>query len=342
MSDNNRSPSNHSHKDMSMNESKVSDLKPDPEKLRIIQHAAEIDMAYTEASGFKKLGIHMRRQFQPYYFMQAPLWRTAIRSLNNKNRVTPDFFSIGAVRSGTTQLADYIMQHPCMVLPLAKEIGMREAPLSRLLEAQFPTRKQKQAIEEKYQLARTAYCSPVVPSLLFPLLARNVNANGKVVMIMRNPIDRTFSHWRWDQVFLNKLKKDKLWADFPGFDDLIKMELDASTQHATTGITLAGAGCGGYIQHSIYLPFLKCLYQCFKKENILLINADHFFSDSVNVAKSVYRFFELPEYEPVPPPVGNAGPPGAMSDDTRAALSTFFAPLNQQLYEFIGEDYGWY
>lgn len=316
-------------------------LSPDPDKIRIIQNAAEIDMAFLEASGFKKFGLHLRRQFQPYYFMTPPLWRTALRSFNNKNRMTPDFFSVGAVRSGTTQLADYLMQHPCMVLPLAKEIGMREAPLTRLMQAQFPTFKQKQLIEKKYHLAKTAYCSPVAPTLLFPLLARNVNPDGKVVVIMRNPVDRTFSHWRWDQLFLNKLQKDKLWTDFPGFDALIKLELDAADQHATTGIALTGAGCGGYIQHSIYLPFLKCLYTCFKKENILLINADHFFKHSVEVAKTVYRFFDLPDYEPVAPPVGNAGPAGAMSDETRAALSDFFAPLNQQLYDFIGEDYGW-
>lgn len=316
-------------------------LKPDPDKIRIIQNAADIDMAYVEASGYKKLGLHLRRQFQPYYFMTPPLWRTALRSLNNKNRMTPDFFSVGAVRSGTTQLADYLMQHPCMVLPLAKEIGMREAPLSRLMQAQFPTLKQKKAIEDKYPVAKTAYCSPVAPSLLFPLLARNVNPKGKVVVIMRNPIDRTFSHWRWDQLFLSKLKKDPLWAGFPGFDELIRLELDAATQTATTGITLAGAGCGGYIQHSIYLPFLKCLYDCFKKENILLINADHFFNNSVAVAKSVYRFFELPDYEPLAPPIGNAGPAGTMNEETRHALSEFFAPRNQQLYDFIGEDYGW-
>ena len=316
-------------------------LAPDHKKIEIIKHAAEIDTAYMEASGKKKFALHIQRQFQPYYFMTPPLWRTAIRSFNNKNRVKPDCFSLGAVRSGTTMLADYIMQHPCMVLPLAKEIGMRDAPISRLLEAQFPTQKEKNAIEKKYGIAKTVYCSPVAPSLLFPLLARNVNPDGKVLMIMRDPVVRTFSHWRWDQVFMKKLKKDKMWDNFPGFDALIKLELEASEQKATTGITLAGAGCGGYIQHSIYLPFIKSLHQHFGKENVMLIQAERFFENPAEMAKTVYRFFELPDYEPVAIPVGNAGPKGKMSEETRESLRRFFAPLNSQLYDYIGEDYGW-
>ena len=316
-------------------------LPPDQKKLKVIQHAAQLDTAYMHATGSKKFSLHLKRQFQPYFFMQAPLWRTALRSMSNKNRVKPDFFSLGAVRSGTTLLADYIMQHPCVVLPLAKEIGMRDAPISRLLEAQFPTQKEKTAIENKYGIAKTAYCSPVAPSMLFPLLARNVNPNGKIVMIMRNPVDRTFSHWRWDQVFMKKLKKDKLWENFPDFDELIKLEIETSEQKATTGITLAGAGCGGYIQHSIYLPFIKSLHQHFGKENVLLIKAEVFFENPAETAKKVYRFFDLPNYEPVATPVENAGPKGELSPATKESLSEFFAPLNTQLYDYIGEDYAW-
>jgi len=177
--------------------------------------------------------------------------------------------------------------------------------------------------------------------MLFPLLARNVNPNGKVIMIMRNPVDRTFSHWRWDQLTMKKFKKDKLWDNFPGFDELIKLEIETSEQKATTGFTLAGAGCGGYIQHSIYLPFVKNLHQHFDKENVLLIKAESFFENPINTAKTVYSFFDLPDYEPVATPVGNAGPEGKISTETKEILSKFFAPLNARLYDYIGEDYGW-
>ncbi len=316
-------------------------LPPDKKKLRIIQQASRFDQAMTTASGLKKTAFIIRRQFQSYYFMRPPIWRALLRAGLSKKRMPPDFFSIGAVRSGTTLLADFIMQHPCVVLPLAKEIAMQETPLAWLLLAQFPQLKEKIPVEKRYGKAVTGFCSPVVPSMLFPHLAPNVNKAGKIILIMRNPVERTFSHWRWDQTFLKKVKQDPMWNNFPDFSALIDAELDAARYSGTTSVCLTGIGAGGYIQHSVYLPFIKALNKAFDKENILLINADDFFTNPSEKAQQVYRFLDLPDYKPVDMPVGNAGPEGKMDAATRAKLSAFFAPLNQQLYDYIGEDYGW-
>ena len=218
---------------------------------------------------------------------------------------------------------------------------MHDAPVSWLLEAQFPTQKEKQKVEAKYGIAKTAYCSPVVPSLLFPLLARNVNPHAKIVVIMRDPVERAFSHWRWDQTMIKQVLSDKLWKGFPQFDELIRLELDASKSMAASGINTTGVGCGGYLQHSIYLPFLKSLYQHFDKDNIMLISAQKFFDEPVTVAKSMYQFCGLPDYEPLDAPAGNAAPSSTMSEETRESMAAFFAPINKALYEFVGEDYGW-
>jgi len=40
-------------------------------------------------------------------------------------------------------------------------------------------------------------------------------------------------------------------------------------------------------------------------------------------------------------PIGNETQKVKLDNVTREKLSDFFAPLNQQLYEFIGEDYDW-
>lgn len=326
---------------MSLEIDNLSPLSPDLKKLEIIKKATALDMEIVNRTGFKKFTSIVKRQFQSYYFTRAPIWRTLLRSQTSKNRMTPELFCLGSVRSGTTLLSDFIMQHPCVVLPLTKEIGMNDAPISWLLEAQFPTQKEKQAVEQKYKIAKTAYCSPIGPSLLFPLLARNVNPDAKIVVIMRDPVERAFSHWRWDQSIIKKVLNDKLWKDFPQFDELIDLELDASQYKATTGIAAAGVGCGGYLQHSIYLPFLKSIYKHFDKDNIMLINAEKFFKSPAETAREVYKFYELPDYEPADAPSGNAAPSGKLDDATRAKMSEFFAPINKQLYDYIGEDYGW-
>ena len=62
--------------------------------------------------------------------------------------MSPAFLSIGAVRTGTSLLSDYIMQHPSVVLPLAKEIGLGMFPLERYIRGQFPTIKEGEQQEK--------------------------------------------------------------------------------------------------------------------------------------------------------------------------------------------------
>ena len=132
-----------------------------------------------------------------------------------------------------------------------------------------------------------------------------------------------------------------MWDGFPGFSQLVDDELDAAKNFATTGICLSGIGSGGYIQHSIYLPFIKSLYKTFDKKNIMLINANEFFLNPSEKVQEVYRFLDLPDYQPLDMPIGNETQKVNQDDATLEKLSDFFAPLNQQLYDFIGEDYGW-
>src|SRR5690606_9168918 len=113
----------------------------------------------------------------------------------------------------------YIMQHPNVVLPLAKEIGLGMFPLERYIRSQFPTIKEAEALEKTQGKAITGFCSPVVPYAGFAHLASTVAPPGqcKVVVILRNPVERTFAHWRWDAALLKQIKQDPLWQHFPDF-----------------------------------------------------------------------------------------------------------------------------
>jgi hypothetical protein len=235
------------------------------------------------------------------------------------------------------------MQHPCVVLPLAKEIGVSTNPRWSRINAQFPSLQEKRRVERKHGTAITGYCAPVVPSLMFPYLASAVARDLKTIVILRNPIDRTFSHWRWDRVLLSSFNGDPLWKNAPDFSEVIKTELDALQSKAASGFSVrSGANCGGYVHHSIYLPFLKVLFRFFDRKDAMIINSSDFFSDPQAVAEQVYGFLGLPEYEPIEVPVRNAGPAGKMDPSTRLLLAEFFDPLNRELYDFVGRDFAWH
>lgn len=315
-------------------------LRPDRRRVRLLRRATELDQAWMTAGRWRRLGLAVRRQFLPYYFVSPPIWRIWLRSLTAQKRVAPDFASLGAVRSGTTQLADYLMQHPCIALPLAKEMSVRSAPAQRLIRAQFPTQKQMAAVARQHGQALTGYCSPVVPMLSFPDFARAISPEAKVVVIMRDPVERTFSHWRWDQALLKSLVNDPLWKYRPSFEEAIDREVEAIHSQGHAGLALSGVGAG-YLRTSIYLPFIRQLEKAYSRDRIHYVNASDFFADPIGTARTVYAFLGLPDFEPTRLRVMNSAPEGELSAEARAKLRGFFAPYNQQLYTFLGRDLGW-
>src|ERR1700736_915083 len=138
-------------------------LTPDFRKIETINKAGSFDQKFMEDTRWHvNLYMKFRRNFLRYYFIRPPLWKIYLRSILPVRRMTPTFASLGAVRSGTSLVSDYIMQHPCVVLPLAKEIGIR-IPLMKPIMAQFPTVKAEKRIQRKFGRAVTGYCAPMVP-----------------------------------------------------------------------------------------------------------------------------------------------------------------------------------
>jgi len=319
-------------------------LKPDAGKIRKINQASYVDQRLMESPGrVQKSWLLFRRTFLRYYFIRPPLTRIFLRAALSSDRMSPAFASLGSVRSGTSLFADYLMQHPCVVLPLAKEIGVGYVPTRRLINAQFPTRREQRKIEEKYGTGRaiTGYCDPSIPYLAFANLAAEMAPDLRLIFILRNPIERAFAHWRWDQKLTAGLRRDPLWRRFPDFDETVRLEIESMRSHGAGLTPFSGVGAGGYLQHSIYLPFIKNIFRFYDRERALFINAQDFFADPAGIARTAYRFLGLPDYEPIPMPVKNAGPPGAMSEVTREILGDFFRPLNLELYEYLDRDFGW-
>ena len=319
-------------------------LEPDAGKIRIINRASYVDQRLMESPGrVRRSWLLFRRMFLRYYFIRPPLTRIFLRAGLSSDRMSPAFASLGAVRSGTSLFSGHLIQHPCVVLPLAKEIGVGYVPIKRLINAQFPTRREQRKIENKYGTGRviTGYCAPSIPYLAFANLAAEMAPDLRLIFILRNPIERTFAHWRWDQKLSAGLRRDPLWRRFPDFDEAVRLEIESIRSHGAGLTPFSGVGAGGYLQHSIYLPFIKNIFRFYDREKALFINAQDFFADPAGIARTAYRFLGLPDYEPIPMPVKNTGPPGTMSEATREILKNFFRPLNQELYEYLDRDLGW-
>lgn len=315
-------------------------LPPDPARIRHLQSATANDRMLIDARGGRWARLQLRRQFSPYYWYRPPAWKVAVRALDGR-RLAPSFLSLGAARSGTTLFCDYLMQHPCVALPLAKEITI--SANQRSVAGQFPHARQAEAIRRRHGMVLTGYCPPAIPNLIFPgMVAHLTGATDlKFLILLRNPVDRTFSHYKWERHLVGR-SSPSLVDRIPSFREIVALEVEAARSFATSGaLHLSGAGTGGFIQESIYLPFLKTLFRHWDRSTALVIDSDDFFRAPADVARRAYRFLGLPEYDPVDLPVRNAGVAGDMDPEARQMLHDFFASLNQELFAFLGEDFGW-
>ncbi|MGJ0504502.1 MAG: sulfotransferase domain-containing protein [Methylocystis sp.] len=326
--------------DMSMDQVPELRLSVDSERLKTLHQPYRDFRRRSEAGGvWRSLPLEIAHQLRPYYFFNPPKWRVWARALSRSERMEPAFASIGAVRSGTSFLSSYIFQHPQVVLPLSKEISFTET--MRELMAHFPTRAAQRAAERRNGGAITGYCTPVMPNPLWIFLAKSMFPDMRIICVLRDPVERTFSHWRWDQKrFISRKSQDPHWKGFPDFATLIEAEKASIRAGAMEPHAFSGARAG-YLRHGVYAPFLRLLFEKFGRDRVFIVDAAAFFRDPRTTAKEIYGFLGLPEVEPRVIEERNSGPEGTLDDRLHENLAEFFRPYNEELYALLDRDFGW-
>ena len=106
-------------------------------------------------------------------------------------RMLPDFVIIGAQKSGTSSLYDFVVQHPA-ILPAAKKelhyfsLGYKKGEYWYRLR--FPIRASQKLLSGEASPIYLFY--PMVPGRMKKLLP-----DVKLIVILRNPVDRAYSHY---------------------------------------------------------------------------------------------------------------------------------------------------
>lgn len=192
----------------------------------------------------------------------------------------PNFLLIGAAKSGTTSLFDYLAQHPDVFVPEIKE------PRFFIYEGQqiepgTPSLKRTVTMLEAYQaLFAGAGSARAVGEasgyLSWPEVPRRIKAripDVKMLVILRDPAERAWSHF--------------LFAQQRGYAP------------ATTFAELCNAPPPRqYIDGSFYGRQLANYLAVFPREQIRVFLYDDLASDPVAVAREAYAFLGLDDFAP--------------------------------------------
>lgn len=175
-----------------------------------------------------------------------------------------DFFVVGAARSGTTTLYQYLSQHPQVFLPRVKELNYfskvsSNQPQDYALpkpEKEYHTKIIQSPVVYKnlYNSARLDQIKgDVSPSYLWheetPAALKAHNPKAKIIISLRHPVERAFSHY--------------LMAKSVGYEKSTDFQ-----QAIHEPLSEHWGGGNRYLEWSDYVGALKAYYAAFPKEQI--------------------------------------------------------------------------
>jgi hypothetical protein len=198
----------------------------------------------------------------------------------SKKGIWPDFFIVGAARAGTTTLYDYLGRAPGVYLPKIKEPRYF---LARSKNEDIYGRIAVGSVEKYLSLFANSDAIAIgeaTPEYLYHDSAANKIQekvpHAKIIITLRNPIDRAFSHYLLLKTLLN-IKYS--------FDDMVKSEW-ANKKH-DLAISLRSPGiieCGFY-SHGVgkYL-------ELFRSDQILIIIFEEWTKNALNTINRIIEF----------------------------------------------------
>jgi tetratricopeptide (TPR) repeat protein len=199
---------------------------------------------------------------------------------------SPDFIIIGSPRCGTTSLYKYITFHPQILAAANKEICFFSEHFNKGLawyQAHFPPPIDAQDFLTG-EATPTYLTHPLAAERLYGCLPKI-----KSIVILRNPVDRAFSHY---QMLVRRGTENR------SFESAIDAELKLLAGATDTSLADRNfwKNCH-YIYKSLYFYSLKQWMKVFPKEQFLILQSEEFYANPGIALKQVFEFLDLPNFQ---------------------------------------------
>ncbi len=263
---------------------------------------------------------------------------------------SPDFLIVGAAKSGTTSLFQYLAQHPEIIPSREKELlyfSVNQEKGLRWYLSNFPEKREKME-SLTFEASPSYMYYPKGLERIAKLFPR-----VKLIIILREPISRSYSQWAF-HTSSNFVKERPYAREYRSFADSILAEIKNPSK---TGAYFQ------YLNRSTYSVHLKKIYDLFPQERVLILSFEEFKADpyiSLNKVtdflgiRSIYQGFEKSE-EKVEEllqtkdksnnntlKVYNSNHYNVSIDaETLQFLRDYFKPFNEELGRLTGQEFNW-
>jgi hypothetical protein len=259
-------------------------------------------------------------------------------------RILPDFIIIGANRSGTTSLYQYLIENPQVRWAYKKEVSFfshgphfKRGP--RWYRQFFPS---ESFIAAERRKGRNMVVGEGTPYYMFHPLTPGRIATllpaARLIVVLRNPIDRAFSQYQ---------QSLQAGHETLSFEEALDREEERlrGTEEWLMANEYQNNPAHKYYSYQARGRYAEQLQRWFKhipRERFLIIKSESLYDRTEQTVGEVLAFLAL-----TPAPAGkaysrfHAGRYEGMLPETRRRLREYFVPHNQRLYELLGQNYGW-
>lgn len=264
------------------------------------------------------------------------------------HRPPPDFLIIGTKRGGTTSLWWHLLRHP-LVLPLFPASENVKSPhyfdihYDRGFEwyrshfASQHTRARVKRARGHWPVAGEA--SPYY--MFHPLAAQRVMRDlpsVRVVVMLRNPVDRAMSHYR---------ERVKAGTEQLSFEQAVETEAERTAGEVDRILTDATYysephDVYSYMARGRYLEHLETWLPLMDAGRLLVVRSEDYYQSPQVIFDEVGSFLGLPpNYSPAFAHFNKTSGTD-MSAATRARLEEYFRPHVAALENRLGRDFAWF
>jgi hypothetical protein len=232
----------------------------------------------------------------------------------------PSTIIAGAQKSGTTTLAAALSKHPEISAPVLKEPfyfgnDIRYAKGEKFYRSNFPS---LDGGQKTFEASTNYFDHPKAAERIKTLIP-----TIKVIVLLRNPIERAFSHFRMQSK--NRMDVLSFEEALANEEERILIGARHNSDHNYCYQRL------GYRSRGEYSRLIQPWTKTFGADQIRFVIAEDFFKDPIGVYNSLLEFCNLNPFAIGKIDIMNANEPAEMSGSTRRLLQKHYSSFNEEL-----------
>jgi hypothetical protein len=260
-----------------------------------------------------------------------------IRLFSGNFRILPDFIIIGVQKCGTTSLYNYLTQHPEIESAISKQPHYFDINFGKKIiwyKSHFPLYIKK-VFYKKILKKQFITGEASTDYINHPLVSKRIKEslpNVKIIIILRNPVKRTCSHYQ-----MNKKTNDEKLPILSALKKDLEQRPKKEKEVKEKGIFFSEYFKKfEYLGRGEYVRQIEEWEKLFPKNQILILKLEDLENKPQDSLNEIFRFLNVKNHKFKKFNKQNVGKYDKIEPKVETFLEDYFKPYNKILFEKYG------